>query len=113
MFDRFATENSWVLRNKCDDSETTSRPYLAGEQDYSEEFCVGPGEYMFTLSDKYGDGICRTYGDGAFEVFYKGESVASGKSATFFSEPTMTASGTLVFHTFSFASWYIFRDNIC
>ena len=79
MFDSYPEESSWVLRNKCDESETTSRPYVAGEMDYNEEFCVGLGEYEFTLRDSYGDGMCCTYGDGAYEVTYKGESVASSK----------------------------------
>ena len=81
--DRFPHKNSWALRNLCDGSARTGGPYAERERDYREDLCVEHGKYTFAMYDSIGDGMSGLYGDGAYEVFYEGERVASGGTFTF------------------------------
>merc|ERR1712174_136672 len=40
--------------------------------------CLSSGEYTFTITDGYGDGLCCSYGNGGYSVKVNDEEVASG-----------------------------------
>lgn len=44
----------------------------------SENICVCPGEYVFTIFDSFGDGICCAYGEGSYEMVYNGNVLFEG-----------------------------------
>merc|ERR1712151_275583 len=46
-------------------------------QNYSPR-CLDPGEYKFTITDSYGDGICRSYGEGFYEIKVGGGVIKTG-----------------------------------
>ena len=44
----------------------------------SENICVCPGDYVFTIFDSFGDGICCNYGQGSYEMVLNGTVLFSG-----------------------------------
>merc|ERR1711862_160340 len=40
--------------------------------------CLSSGDYTFTITDDYGDGLCCTYGNGGYSVKVNDVEVASG-----------------------------------
>ena len=79
--DGYASETSWTLKTSSG-SEVASNGTLANNTTYNETFCLADGDYTFTISDSYGDGICCNFGNGSYELSANGSTLASGASFT-------------------------------
>jgi len=54
-------------------------PYASSGTEYATgKICVPDSDYKFTINDSYGDGVCCSYGAGAFSVDYDGQKVGEG-----------------------------------
>jgi len=78
-------ETSWTLVNQCTGQtqlssavDLGSPAYPASNTEFSNQFCIPEAEYIFTISDSYGDGICCGYGQGWYRVEHGGDEVAAG-----------------------------------
>ena len=81
-FDNYPEETSWELKN---DSGTVvaSKVYTSSNADGSiveEKYCLPNDCYTFTIKDKYGDGICCSYGNGSYTVTGPNGIIKSGGS---------------------------------
>mgnify|MGYP001311389097 FL=1 len=95
--DNYGSETSWQITNANNQVEASGSSY-ASNQSYTEAVCLTDGEYTFTISDAYGDGICCSYGSGSYNLLIEGVSVANGGSfgaseSTSFSVGTTSGSG--------------------
>lgn len=77
--DNYGSETSWQITNANNQIEASGGNY-ASNQSYTEAVCLTDGEYTFTISDAYGDGICCSYGSGSYNLLIEGVSVANGGS---------------------------------
>ena len=75
--DNYGSETSWQITNSNNQIEASGGNY-ASNQSYTEAVCLGDGEYTFTISDTYGDGICCSYGSGSYNLLIEGVSAANG-----------------------------------
>lgn len=57
VFDDYASETSWDLKDNTDAVIASGGPWEDGAVAASEKFCLEDGTYTFTLYDGYGDGI--------------------------------------------------------
>jgi hypothetical protein len=82
-FDNYPEETAWTLRNA---SGTTidSASYSTANPDGStvtRTFSgLAPGDYTFTITDSYGDGICCSYGSGSYTLTGSLGTIVSGGS---------------------------------
>jgi len=83
--DNYSSETSWTLVNQCTGQtqqssavDLGSPAYPASNTEFSNQFCIPEAEYIFTISDSYGDGICCGYGQGWYRVEHGGDEVATG-----------------------------------
>jgi len=78
--DKYPTETTWTVKDKTSGAMIAmGGPYSAQNELYKKVFDVTAGKcYEFTIEDSFGDGICCKEGDGGYEVFLDGESVATG-----------------------------------
>eukprot|EP00547_Thalassionema_nitzschioides_P000836 CAMPEP_0194199160 /NCGR_PEP_ID=MMETSP0156-20130528/279_1 /TAXON_ID=33649 /ORGANISM="Thalassionema nitzschioides, Strain L26-B" /LENGTH=604 /DNA_ID=CAMNT_0038924015 /DNA_START=90 /DNA_END=1904 /DNA_ORIENTATION=+ len=90
LTDDYPEETSWTLTNQCTGQLLVEGGnYQNGGTTYVEEECIPSGEYEFTISDQYGDGICCGYGSGSYTVEYNGDvekeggQFSSSESTTF------------------------------
>jgi endonuclease I len=74
--DNYGSETSWVITDAS--STLYSGSSYSSSTSYSEDVCLDDGDYVFTINDTYGDGICCSYGSGAYNLVVAGNSVASG-----------------------------------
>ncbi len=83
-FDNYPEETSWAITNSSGATVASGGTY-ASQADGSTltiSECLPNGCYDFTISDAYGDGICCSYGNGAYSVIGGGSTLASGSSFT-------------------------------
>lgn len=75
--DSYAAETSWQLSDSAN-----QQPYSGGgysnNSTYTEQWCLADGDYQFSISDSYGDGICCSYGNGNYSLTLNGNQVFSG-----------------------------------
>merc|ERR1712226_776881 len=77
--DNYPAETGWTLVNECSGEEQArGGPYQSAGTQYVEEDCVPDGEYTFTITDSWGDGICCSYGSGSYIVEYNGNVIKEG-----------------------------------
>ncbi|KAL7551468.1 hypothetical protein ACHAWF_016769 [Thalassiosira exigua] len=77
--DDFASETSWQIVRNCDGSEVIADgPAYSNNEVRSDEYCVEDGELTFTIFDSYGDGICCSWGEGSYAIYYDGKEVFKG-----------------------------------
>eukprot|EP00547_Thalassionema_nitzschioides_P001440 CAMPEP_0194203414 /NCGR_PEP_ID=MMETSP0156-20130528/3196_1 /TAXON_ID=33649 /ORGANISM="Thalassionema nitzschioides, Strain L26-B" /LENGTH=523 /DNA_ID=CAMNT_0038929161 /DNA_START=86 /DNA_END=1653 /DNA_ORIENTATION=+ len=78
--DNYPGETTWNLVNGCTSQEQAQGgPYTNANSQYVTDVCIPSGaEYVFTINDAYGDGVCCGYGTGDYTVEYDGSVVASG-----------------------------------
>lgn len=79
--DSYPAETSWKLTDNCQDGSPVvfeRGSYTAADTPHSNEKCVTPAEFTFTIEDTFGDGICCGYGSGEYKVFVDGATEASG-----------------------------------
>lgn len=74
--DNYPDETTWSLTNDCTGEVVgTGGPYGSGT--HIEEICSS-GQFTFTISDTFGDGICCGYGQGEYTITLDGTVVAQG-----------------------------------
>lgn len=57
LFDAYASEISWLLKNASNTTVASSSPYADGLGSFTTQFCLVPGNYTFIMNDSWGDGI--------------------------------------------------------
>nr|WP_321229456.1 immunoglobulin-like domain-containing protein [uncultured Psychroserpens sp.] len=83
-FDNYPEETAWTLTN-ASGITVASGSYSSANADGStvnESYCLPNGCYDFVITDVYGDGMCCSYGNGAFSVTSGSTTLASGGSFT-------------------------------
>ncbi|MEE9554062.1 MAG: IPTL-CTERM sorting domain-containing protein [candidate division Zixibacteria bacterium] len=79
MTDDYPTETSWEIVQQGFGVVGTGEGYYAGNNLFVESICVNPNAcYDFTIFDEFNDGICCSYGNGYYEVYYNNQLVGSG-----------------------------------
>lgn len=69
------------MSNNCSGDEQESRTsFPAPGTTYTDEVCIPPAEYTFTITDAFGDGICCGFGSGSYKVKFQGNVVKEGSS---------------------------------
>ncbi len=131
-FDNYPEETGWTLKNA---SGTTidSASYTSSNPDGStitKTFSsLAIGDYTFTITDAYGDGICCAYGNGSYTlssdagVIYSGGSFGSSEATAFCIEagtggdtqapsaPTNLSASNIT-QTTATLSWNASTDNV-
>ena len=91
--DQYGYETSWTLTSS-NNQTIANGSNLANSTTYNENFCLADGDYTFTINDSYGDGICCSYGNGAYDLSLNGTSLASGGSFASTESKTFTLGST-------------------
>ncbi|BFM08828.1 endonuclease [Halioxenophilus aromaticivorans] len=78
LTDNYASETQWQLRNAAGQALASSTASLNNNTLYEQDLCLTEGNYSFTITDSYGDGICCGYGNGYFQLLIDGEEIANG-----------------------------------
>lgn len=91
-FDNYPQETSWTLKD-ANGTTVASQQYSTSNPDGStvtQTFSgLDAGDYTFTISDSYGDGICCSYGNGSYSLksgsttFKTGGQFSSSESTSF------------------------------
>lgn len=77
--DEFPGETSWTLEDQDNSMLASRNDYDQGNHNYQDVLCLPMAVYNFTIEDSAGDGIfSEEWGEGSYEVFMDGVSVASG-----------------------------------
>lgn len=69
--DRYPRETSWTLKNSTGTTvaSKSAGSYTSANTTVTESFSgLSAGDYTFTISDSYGDGICCSYGNGSYTL---------------------------------------------
>lgn len=75
VFDGYASETTWKVEDAEGNVVLTGGPWSDGTPTASVARCLGPGEYVFTVYDQYGDGL--TFPEtGSITLTYGGEELA-------------------------------------
>ena len=80
-FDDYSGETSWEILKLDTSGDIVVKTYEAGdgERSYTESLCLEVGQYMFTIYDEAGDGLCCGPGeDGYYNVTSYGRVFAQG-----------------------------------
>jgi len=82
LTDDYPQETSYTLQETCDGTTILERPqgfFNSSGELYEDTICIFSSfEYVFTILDSFGDGICCDEGDGAYTVTLNGSEVATG-----------------------------------
>jgi len=84
-FDHYPGETSWVIRTVEGVMVASDGPFpnIPGLANYTHGVDLPAGQYVFTINDSYGDGICCNYGDGSFSIQdANGNSILAGTEFT-------------------------------
>jgi hypothetical protein len=84
-YDRFPVETGWSLMDSAG-TLIISQPagsFLIEGGTVSRTALVTVGEYIFEMTDSFGDGICCQFGIGEFTITVNGEPVAIGGNGDF------------------------------
>ena len=83
--DNYPEETSWTVTNSSGSTVASGGTY-GNQSDGStvtENFNLNDGDYTFTITDTYGDGICCSYGNGSYSLQSSdGTTVAQGGNFT-------------------------------
>jgi len=77
--DNYGSETSWTLRNSSNSTIASGSGY-GNNTTHTEDFCLDDGDYTFVINDSYGDGICCSFGNGAYSIVSGGSTLVSGSS---------------------------------
>ena len=86
--DQFPQETSWAVIGTYEDTIVTGGPYdnIIGYQPQVTQVCIPNGDYLFNISDLYGDGVAGSlWGgqDGSYYVMHCGDTLVQPDSANF------------------------------
>ena len=84
-FDNYPEETGWTLKNSggttvASNSYSTSNP--DGSSVTETINSLASGDYIFTMTDSYGDGMCCSYGNGSYTLSSTEGTIVSGGSFT-------------------------------
>ncbi len=82
VFDNFAEDISWDVRNDNNDIIASGFRYQNGLVSTTEYICFEPGCFTLNIYDSYGDGLCCTNGNGSY-ILYDVNGVVYTNGATF------------------------------
>ena len=77
LTDDYGSETSWDLVNSSGDVVAEDGG-LSNATEYTWDVDLEADTYTWTIYDSYGDGICCDWGEGGYELFLDGESIATG-----------------------------------
>lgn len=84
--DDYPWETRWTIKDSSGNKVAYGPPddtnYEKGSE-YEETGCLPPGEYVFTVKDRGGDGLCCTYGDGKFELTINNDVIVESDTSAF------------------------------
>lgn len=81
IFDKYASETSWkLLAGETDEVVWKSNYYGSSYDDDWDIFrkCFPPGPYTFVFTDREGDGICCSHGEGKYILSSEGKVIKVG-----------------------------------
>eukprot|EP00965_Chrysotila_dentata_P227643 6196135-Pleurochrysis_carterae.AAC.5 len=79
LTDEYPGETTWVVRSATTDEVfLTGGPYLDAGFLYAAEVFLPYDEYIFSILDSFGDGICCLYGNGEWTLLLQGQEVGRG-----------------------------------
>jgi len=86
--DQYPEETSWAIVSLLEDTIVTGGPYedIVDYQPQVIQVCIPNGEYLFSISDLYGDGVAGSiWGgqDGSYYVVHCGDTIVQPDSANF------------------------------
>ncbi|NMM48983.1 endonuclease [Marinigracilibium pacificum] len=76
--DNYGAETSWVLKNEDNGNTIDSGSDFQNNETVVTDFCLGEGDYSFTIYDSYGDGICCFYGNGNYSLDSNNQTIVTG-----------------------------------
>ncbi len=90
LTDDYGSETTWTLQNAGGTTLYSGGPY-GNTQNYTINMELTPGNFIFTIHDSYGDGICCDYGAGSYsltnlctnEVIVQGGAFGASEVSTF------------------------------
>ncbi|MCP4440958.1 MAG: T9SS type A sorting domain-containing protein [Aureispira sp.] len=97
--DQYGSETSWTLKDANGTTIESGSGY-ANSTSIDLNWNLADGNYTFEIVDEYGDGMCCSYGNGAYSINSGGTNLASGgdygksESTTFCVENASTGGGT-------------------
>lgn len=124
--DNYPRETSYKLQNQAG-TVLMSRDtgfYTLANTTYRDTLCIPNNAcLLFTMMDSYGDGLCCTYGNGQFQLFWNGTLTASGGQFTHSDVrsvncgPGQSCSTALAIDTGNYSapvrnSWYTFQAPV-
>ena len=81
LTDDWPSETTWNMTNQCNSQQYLSGgPYNQKLTVHSVKQCLPTGQYQFTISDSFGDGICCNFGLGSYTIVVDGIVNATGGS---------------------------------
>ena len=84
-FDTYPDESGWSLVRDSDGAVLGSGDDYTGETSFSQEFCLDAGNYTFTFTDSWGDGM-----DGSYSLTHSDGTVLVTNSTGAFTSRTHT-----------------------
>ena len=86
--DQYPIETSWAIIDYFEDTIVTGGPYddIVGYEPQLMQVCIPNGDYLFNISDQYGDGVAGSlWGgqDGSYYVVHCGDTIVQPDSANF------------------------------
>ena len=75
--DDYGHETGWSLTNGRSEVVSSGTGYDDATVNV-ETLCLPAGQYVFEITDSYGDGICCDYGHGAYAIDAAGETLVAG-----------------------------------
>ncbi|MBI9068416.1 MAG: endonuclease [Salinivirgaceae bacterium] len=66
--DNYPSETTWDLKNTSGQTVYSGSGYSNANSTYTQVFSMVDGDYIFTIYDAYGDGICCSYGNGSYTL---------------------------------------------
>jgi len=77
--DDFGEETSWEIFDQNTSTLIADGDNYVGNMLYTEQVCVSSSDcFMFMIHDMFNDGMCCTYGNGYYNVFYNGMLIRNG-----------------------------------
>ena len=89
LTDNWPEETSWEIKDAGNNIVASRNSFSSQGTLYEDSVCLAETEtcsgtdYVFTVFDSYGDGLCCEYGNGSYRVTVEGELLAEGNSFDF------------------------------
>jgi|TARA_B100000959_G_scaffold142669_3_gene149769 hypothetical protein len=77
VLDNYPSETTWDLSGP-EGVVANGGPYSEAGGLVEFSATLMPGDYVWTIYDQYGDGICCGFGNGSYELMLDGETIANG-----------------------------------